>query len=552
MLNVTSDVSSVAEEVSSVAGGLQAACLSCENPSSITLIQDTRARVRVNFKDTENKMLKKPFFQIVRQSFQPLVAFVIILILSNHLPLASKPPQAASENLYSPQLLAEMKQLQQAALKSDYAYRQVAYLSNNIGPRLSGSAQAQAAVEYVAAEMRRLGLEVTLEKLMVPHWVRGEEKAELVEWPGGAPKTTQKVVLTALGGSVATPHEGITAEVVVVNSFDELTRMGRERVTGKIVLFNVPFDKQMAAQGFGGDAYGEIIAYRGRGASSAARLGAVASLIRSIGGADYRIPHTGSLRYADDAPRIPGAAVAAEDADLMAHLAQQGRVRLHLLLTPQTLPDAPSYNVIADLKGTEHPEQVVIVSGHLDSWDLGTGAIDDAAGVAVAMQTAQLIKQLGLRPRRTIRVVAWMNEENGIVGGKTYAKDYAAELPLHFAAIESDRGAGHPLGFEARVTEAAMPLLTPISDVLRSSGAGLSRRTEDTETDITPIADKGVPAFGLWQDTRTYFNYHHTPADTLDKVNPHELAENAAVMSVLAYGLANLPKPLPRAGDSKK
>jgi Zn-dependent M28 family amino/carboxypeptidase len=335
--------------------------------------------------------------------------------------------------------------------------------------------------------------------------------------------------------------------VVVVNSFDELTALGRERVSGKIVLFNVPFDKQMAAQGYGGEAYEEVIGYRGRGASAAARLGAVAALIRSIGSADYRLPHTGSVRYADDATRIPAAAVTAEDAELMAHLASQGRIRLHLVLTPQTFPDAVSYNVVADLKGSEHPEQVVIVSGHLDSWDLGTGAIDDAAGVAVAMQAAQLVKQLGLRPRRTIRVIAWMNEENGVAGGKTYAKDHAADISNHYAAIESDRGAGHPLGFEAKVGAAAMPMLTPISDVLRSSGAGLSRRADDTETDITPLADAGVPAFGLWQDTRTYFNYHHTAADTLDKVDPRELAENAAVMAVLAYALANLPQPLPKA-----
>jgi carboxypeptidase Q len=498
------------------------------------------------FKDTENQMLKKSFVHTRRRSLKTVVASVIILILSSHLPLVAQTTQTESETLYSPQLLSEMRQLQEAALKSDYAYRQVAYLSNNIGPRLSGSPQAQAAVDYVAGEMRRLGLEVTLEKLMVPHWVRGEERAELVQWPGQPPQTMQKVVLTALGGSVATPPEGVTAEVVVVNSFDELTRLGRERVAGKIVLFNVSFDKRMAAEGFGGNAYGEVIGYRGRGASAAARLGAVASLIRSIGGADYRIPHTGSVRYADDAPRIPAAAVTAEDAEMMAHLTAQGTVRLHLILTPKTLPDAPSYNVIADLKGTEHPEQVIIVSGHLDSWDLATGSIDDAAGVAVAMASVQLIKQLGLRPRRTIRVIAWMNEENGVVGGRTYAKDYAGELANHFAAIESDRGAGHPLGFDAKVTAEAMPLFAPISNVLRSQGAGLSRRSDDTETDITPIADKGVPAFGLWQDTRTYFNYHHTPADTLDKVDPHELAENAAVMSVLAYGLANLPKPLPR------
>jgi Zn-dependent M28 family amino/carboxypeptidase len=230
----------------------------------------------------------------------------------------------------------------------------------------------------------------------------------------------------------------------------------------------------------------------------------------------------------------------------MAHLAKQGKVTMHLTLTPQKLPDAPSYNVIADLKGTEHPEQVVIVSGHLDSWDLGTGAIDDGAGVAVAMQTAQLLKQLNLRPKRTIRVIAWMNEENGTAGARTYAKDYAAEVSNHVAAIESDRGAGHPLGFEVKGKPEVLPLLAPVSKVLQSSGAGLLKLTEGTETDISPLAAAGVPAFGLWQDTRTYFNYHHTAADTLDKIEPSELAENAAAMAVLAYALANVPQPLPR------
>jgi carboxypeptidase Q len=499
-----------------------------------------------HIKGYKNEMLRKPSFQTLRQSARAMVAVLFVLSLSVSLPVASEQPQTGNESLYSPQLLAELKQLQEAALKSDYAYRQVAYMSNNIGPRLSGSPQAQRAVEYVADEMRKLGLEVKLEKLMVPHWVRGVETGELVEWPGQTKDTTQKVVLTALGGSVATPPEGITAEVVIVNSFDELTRLGRERVAGKIVLFNVRFDQQMAAQGYGGEAYGEVSGYRVRGASAAARVGAVASLMRSIGGTEYRLAHTGAMRYANNAPRIPSAAVTAEDADLIAYLSAQGKVRLRLVLTPQTLPDAVSYNVIADIKGSQQPEQIVIVSGHLDSWDLGTGAIDDAAGVAIAMQAAQLVKQLSLRPRRTIRVVAWMNEENGLVGGRTYAQDYASEIPNHYAAIESDRGAGHPLGFDVVAKPEVLPMLTPISDVLRSSGAGLSRLVDGPEADISPLSAAGVPTFGLWQDTRTYFNYHHTAADTLDKVSPRELAENAAVMAVLAYGLANLPKPLPR------
>src|SRR5215510_12327407 len=270
---------------------------------------------------------------------------------------------------YPAELLSELIRLHNSALTSEYAYLQLAHLCNNIGPRLSGSAQAQQAVQYVAAEMRRLGLDVQLEKVMVPHWVRGVETGELIQFTGQAPGTTQKIVLTALGGSVATPTQGVTAEIVVADSFAHLASLGREKVAGKIVLFNVRFDKRLAAQGFAGDAYGQAVIYRGIGASAAARLGAVAAVVRSVGGADYRLPHTGALGYEENAPKIPAAAVTAEDADLMAYLASQGTVKMHLTLTPQTLADVESYNVIADIKGSEHPEQVIIVSGHLDSWD---------------------------------------------------------------------------------------------------------------------------------------------------------------------------------------
>jgi hypothetical protein len=492
-------------------------------------------------------MMKRRFFQLTSARGTFTTCALAGLLFIGGLPLGAQQGQPPAPPLYSPQLLNELKQIQQAALASDYAYKQTAYLSNNIGPRLSGSPQAQRAVEYVAEELKRLGLEVKLEKLMVPHWVRGVETGELVEFPGQAPQTTQKIVLTALGGSVATPAAGLTAEVVVVNNFDELQALGRDKVAGKIVLFNAKFDREMAALGYGGEAYGQVVGYRGGGASAAARLGAVAALNRSAGSSQNRLVHTGAMRYAQDAPRIPAAAVSSEDADLMAHLVKEGRVRLHLTMTPQQLPDAVSYNVIGDLKGSEHPEQIVIVSGHLDSWDLGTGALDDAAGVAVAMQTAQLLRQLNLRPKRTIRVIAWMNEENGLVGGRTYAQDYATELQNHIAAIESDRGAGHPLGFIAKASPAALQMLAPVSQILQTSGAGLSRASNDSpEADIIPIANAGVPAFGLWQDTRTYFDYHHTEADTLDKIVPRELAENSAVMAVLAYAIANLPQPLPR------
>jgi Zn-dependent M28 family amino/carboxypeptidase len=468
---------------------------------------------------------------------------VFILALSS-LGLAQRTfPQPTS---YSPQLTSELQRLQEAALKSDYAWDQLAHLTNNIGPRPAGSAQANFAAQYVAAELRKLGLEVKLEKVVVPHWVRGEETGTLVDFPGMAPGTAQKVVLTALGGSVATPAQGVTAEVVVVSNFDELAALGHDKVAGKIVLFNYKFDKQLAATGRGGPAYGQAVIYRAIGASAAAKQGAIAALVRSVGGADYRIPHTGAMFYQPDAQQIPAAAVTAEDADTLAYLAKQGSVRMHLVLTPQKLADVDSYNVVADLKGSEQPDQVVIVSGHLDSWDLGTGAIDDGAGVVVAMQAAQLVKQLGLHPRRTIRVIAWMNEEFGNSGGRAYAAAHKDEAGKHFAAIESDLGAGHPTGFRMAAPVANMPLLQPAAQVLQSSGAAMIQPTEDTETDIGPLSSLGVPCFGPIQDDRFYFNYHHTAADTLDKVVPRELQENAAVIAVLAYALANLPKDLER------
>src|SRR6266478_7505016 len=341
------------------------------------------------------------------------------------------PSSTATPAVFSEQTLADLKRLQQAALSSGYAYKQVAHLADNIGPRLSGSAQAAKAVDYVANELKAIGCEVQLEKVMVPHWVRGEETAALVQFPGQVENTTQKIVLCALGSSVANPTDGIEADVIVVRNFDDLKSLTRDKVEGKIVLFNYPFDKQMAAEGRAGEAYGEAVVFRSDGPSAAARQGAVACLIRSVGGADYRIPHTGQTKYADDAPKIPAGAVTAEDADLIADLFRQGSVRMKLVLTPQTLADVESANVIADIKGSEHPEQTVIVSGHLDSWDLGTGAIDDGAGVAVSMEAANLVQKLHLRPKRTIRVIAWMNEENGLAGSKQYAKDHEKDWANH-------------------------------------------------------------------------------------------------------------------------
>jgi len=473
--------------------------------------------------------------------------FCALDISAQQTPVAASSPSASpspTPTVFSPQTLADLKRLQQTALSSDYAYKQVAHLANNIGPRLSGSAQAAKAVEYVAGELRAVGCEVQLERVMVPHWVRGEETAALTQFPGQAENTTQKIVLCALGPSVPTPANGIEANVIAVPNFDALKSMPRDKVAGKIVLFNYPFDKQMAAEGRGNEAYGEAVVYRSDGPSAAARQGAVACLIRSVGGADYRLPHTGLTDYAGDAPKIPAGAVTAEDADLIADLVRQGPVKIKLVLTPQTLPDVESANVIGDIKGSEHPEQVIIVSGHLDSWDLGTGAIDDAVGVAVSMEAANLIQKLGLKPKRTIRVVAWMNEENGSAGSKQYAKDYGKEN--HFAAMETDGGAGHPLGLNIKGKAEVKKMLAPVAAILQQSGAGMLNLVEHCGADIEPLEKAGVPAFSPIQDSRFYFNYHHTAADTLDKIAPKELAENSAVVAVVAYALANMEQPLPR------
>ncbi len=444
---------------------------------------------------------------------------------------------------FSPQLIAELKQLHEAARSSNYAYELLGHLCNNVGPRLSGSPQAEEAVKYVSGELRRMGFDVHLEPAQVPHWVRGIETAELVEFPGSVPNVTQKIIVTALGGSIATPPEGMTADVVAVENFDQLAALDKSAVSGKIVLFNRKFDQRMAKAGFADEAYDNAIGYRVMSAIRASEMGAVASIVRSVGGADYRLPHTGSVIYGQ-APRIPAGAVTAEDADLISTLAKQGRVRLHLTLTPQTLPDVPSFNVIADLKGTEHPEQVVIVSGHLDSWDLGTGAIDDGAGVAMTMQVAQSLQSLKLRPKRTIRFIAWMNEENGMRGISTYLKDYEKELPHHVAAIENDDGPGHALGYFAHANRQTLDALAPLKDILADAGQNVVKISyESVGSDTEKLEDLGIAGFTVLVDSRAYFNYHHTAADTFDKIDSKDLQDDSAVTAVLAYALANADGP---------
>ena len=450
----------------------------------------------------------------------------------------------SGRNNFSPLLIQQLEEVKVAALTDDYAYRQLAHLSENIGARPSGSASAKAAVDYVAAQMRDLGLKVRLEEVKVPHWERGVETAEITEAPVLTSGVRQKIILTALGKSTSTGSDGLTGDVVVADTFDELSAFGRKQVEGKIVLFNRKFDMRKVNSGMAFAAYRESVAYRQEGPRRAAELGAAAALVRSLGSAEFRLPHTGD----NDAAGIPAAALSAEDADLIDRLAVRGRVRLHLVLTPRKLPDEASYNVIGDLVGNEHPEQIVIISAHLDSWDLGTGAIDDAAGVAVVLEVAQLLGQVQLHPKRTLRIIAWMDEENDGSGSSQYVQENHQDFTNHMAAIESDAGVAHPLGFAMKMSPAAVSALRPVQTVLAGIGATVFDETAHPPgvTDIAPLSDEGVPILGILTDMRHYYDYHHTAADTLDKVDPLELRENAAVMAVMAFALANMENPLPR------
>ncbi len=446
---------------------------------------------------------------------------------------------------------AALARIRDTAMASDYAWERTADMTDLIGPRLSGSAGAAAAVTQVADAMRKLGAKVTLQPVKVPHWVRGEEKGELVEYRGRPAGITQRVVLSALGGSGATPADGLKAEVIVVSSFDELKQRAAE-VKGRIVLFDVPFDQHMAERGLAGQAYGQGSIYRVNGPRLAAEMGAAAALVRSVGGANYRLPHTGNSGLQDGA-RIPAAAVTVEDAMLMSRLAKRGPLGMRLVLTPQILPDADSYNVIADLPGTDKPEEVVIVSGHLDSWDLATGAHDDAAGVASAMAVFDTLKKLDYRPRRTIRLIAWMNEENGTRGARAYLDAQQANAGKHIGAIESDNGAGRPFGLRASVPANSARLFAPLQAALQPIGAGVFQRQDALATgDLSGLERAGVPSFAPLLDTSTYFDYHHTAADTLDKVDPDNLRRHVAVMTATAWFLANVEEPVGRANVPAK
>jgi len=427
-----------------------------------------------------------------------------------------------------------------AALVESEAFEKLSYLSDRIGHRLSGSANLERAVDWTAAEFRRDGLEhVWTEEVMVPHWVRGEASATIVS------PNPSEIALLALGGSVATPEGGLRAEVLVVDSFEQLEQAG-EAARGKIVLFN-----RVMERGFGPNGYGGVAPHRVRGAAAAAKQGAVAHLVRSLGTADFRLPHTGAMRYEEGVLQIPSAAIAAEDAALIQRFVDAGeKVEIELTMTPRTLADARSANVLAEIRGSELPEEIVVISAHLDSWDVGSGAIDDGSGCAMVLETMRLLRAHGLVPRRTIRAILFTNEENGLRGGKEYAERHAEEMPRHVAAIESDSGGATPVGFGVTGGAGAVEMLRTLARPLSVIGAH-NVREGGGGADISPMKRYGVPTIGLHQQTEHYFDYHHTEADTLDKLRPEDLDRNVAAMALIAYLLADAQDALPRIEDDE-
>jgi carboxypeptidase Q len=410
---------------------------------------------------------------------------------------------------------------------STFAWDRLAELGDTFGNRLSGSENLDAALKWAADQMRQDGLEnVRLDPVKVPHWVRGAESLEIIA-PGRHP-----LVVLGLGNSIGTPPDGLEGDILVVRSFQELEASG-DRAKGRIVLFNVSFTT-----------YGETVVYRTDGPSRAAAKGAVATLIRAVGPAGLRTPHTGSLRYADGQPQIPAAAVSTEDADRLQRMQNRGtRVRLRLRMEAKFLPDADSSNLIGEIRGRELPDELVVLSGHFDSWDIGTGSTDDGGGCVVSWEALRLMKKLGLRPRRTLRVVLFTNEENGLRGGLDYRERYRSQLADHVMMFESDSGVFKPTGFGFSGTDSARRTIEEIATLLKSIGAD-TIGANGGGADIGPsVQAANIPALSLDVDGN-YFLIHHTPADTIDKIDPRHMSTAAAAIGVMAYVVADMAQRL--------
>ena len=416
-----------------------------------------------------------------------------------------------------------------ASLSDTSAYNRLAYLCDTFGPRLSGSKNLENAIDWILKEMEKDNLSnVHGEKVKVPVWIRGKESARLIK------PFVKDLSMLGLGGSIGTRRTGIRGEVIVVDSFEELNEH-KDEVKGKLVLYNAAFTN-----------YGETVQYRYKGAQAAAKYGAIASLIRSVGPWSMNTPHTGVMAYTDTIPEIPHAALTMEDAMMLRRIHDRGdKIILELKMEAKTGADRYSRNVVAELPGSEFPEEIVVLGGHIDSWDVGQGAHDDAGGCLAAWHAVKLIKKLGLQPRRTLRVVMWTNEENGGRGNKAYRDTHMTELDNHVVAIESDAGVFNPQGFGFSGSAEAMDIVSEIGQLLNSIDAD-----EITEggraADVAPLNDEGVPAMSLKVDGSKYFWYHHTNADTFDKVDRDELNRCIAAMAIMAFVLADLNEPLPR------
>ena len=427
------------------------------------------------------------------------------------------------------EFLMDSQNIINAAMNDSTAYERLAYLCDTFGPRLSGSSNLEKALDWIILEMRSDGLKMARgERVQVPTWIRGNESLDLIL------PFKKSMAMLGLGGSIATPKGGIKAEVVVVNSFDELDEKQND-VRGKIVLFNAPFTT-----------YGETVQYRYKGASSAARYGALASLIRSVGSWSMNTPHTGVMTYDRDQPKIPHAAITMEDAMMLGRLQERGeKIVLHLRMEARSVADRWSRNVIAELPGSEFPEEIVVLGGHIDSWDVGQGAHDDGGGCVAAWQAVKLIKELGLQPKRTLRVVLWTNEENGGRGNKNYRDEHFDELKDHILAIESDGGVFNPRGFGFTGSDESRDILTDISRLLLPIDANAIFKG-GRAADIAPLNDEGVPVMSLKVDGSKYFWYHHTNADTFDKVDIMEFNRCVAAMAIMGYVVADMDDRLPR------
>ena len=457
---------------------------------------------------------------------------VVFLLLAARPALAQTGSPAGAGSSVEAMYRAIADSLIHAATGDSAAYARLGNLVDGFGHRLSGSASLEAAIDWVLAQMKSDGLEnVRGERVMVPHWVRGEESVELVK-----PRRARLHML-GLGGSIATPRRGITAPVLVVTSFDDLNQRAAE-ARGKIVLFDVPFTT-----------YRETVKYRVEGAAAAARAGAVASLIRSVAAYSIRSPHTGVMHYDSTVTRIPAAALSVEDAMMLRRFQNRGQpVVVTLRMAARTLPNAPSRNAVAEVVGRERPDEVVVLGGHIDSWDVGQGAMDDGGGAVAAWEAVRLMKQLGLRPRRTVRVVLWTNEENGGKGSLAYRDAHADQLTKHVLAMESDNGVFAPKGFRFSGRDAAFAKTQEIARLLRPIGADkVSREKDSPEADIEPLVERGVPGMGLDVDSSRYFWFHHSEGDMLDKLDPAEMGRCVAALAVMAYVAADAPDGLARA-----